>query len=206
MLPKKPSNAFHIFIKEKKGQKIPNGRKTKSYWRPYFDDLPKDKKKKYEEKAKIEKEKYDKKMEQFKRTVFDIPKRPLSSFSLFIKDTIVKMKEKEEYKNLPNSELIKKASILWEKLEINLKQKFEENSKDDIKRFKYEMKQFKKYVYYIKNINNESNKYTKDLRKEDNEKDEKIITEKKINKKRNLITNKPKRGHKRTKSQKKYKK
>ena len=44
VMPKKPPTAFGFFLKEKKGVKIPKGEKALVHWLPYFNDLPKDKK------------------------------------------------------------------------------------------------------------------------------------------------------------------
>lgn len=205
MLPKKPLKAFNIFIKEQKGKKIPNGQSTISYWRAIYENLPKNEKEKYEEKERVDKQKYEKKMEKYENAVFDMPKKPLNSFALFLKDTIPILKEKEENKNLNLSELIKKASILWENSEKEFKLKFEEKEKDDRKRYKSEMKEFQKFGYYIKNIARESNREEdmKDLNKKDEDLDEKEINTRKTQKKRTMSVNKAKRGYKRTKSQNK---
>ena len=57
ILPKKPANAYGYFLKEKKGIKLPKGENPLKYWREEFENLPKDKKKKYVEKAdKIKKD------------------------------------------------------------------------------------------------------------------------------------------------------
>jgi hypothetical protein len=58
MLPKRPANAFAQFLKEKKGQKLPKGQTPGEYWKEDYENLPKEKKKKYVEKAESEKEKY----------------------------------------------------------------------------------------------------------------------------------------------------
>ena len=184
ILPKKPPNALFIFIKDKKGQKIPNNQKTISYWKPIFDKLPKNEKNKYEEKAKIEKEIYEKKMDRFKNAIFDIPKKPLSPYIQFVRDLIPKLKEKKEYQNLPYSELYKNAAIIWQNSSPELKKKLEENFEDDKKRFKNEMKQFEKFGYYTK--------------REDDE----LIDKRKITKKRSKII-KTNKGNKKTKSVKK---
>ena len=61
ILPKKPANAYGYFLKEKKGIKLPKGENPLKYWREEFENLPKDKKKKYVEKADKDKERYKKK-------------------------------------------------------------------------------------------------------------------------------------------------
>ena len=90
ILPKKPATAFGQFLKEKKGIKIPKGEKAVTYWLPIYEALSKDKKKKYEEKASRDRERYNRKMEEYKNYVFDMPKRPLTAFSLFVKKEMTK--------------------------------------------------------------------------------------------------------------------
>ena len=177
-----------------------------NYWRPIFDNLPKNKKEKYEKKAKIKKEEYEKKMDEFKNVVFDMPKKPLTSFALFVQDAIPKLKKLKEYKNLPLTELVKICAIMWRKSDPEFRKIFEENSVVDLKTFKIEMKQFEKYGYYKKKISQEEdNKYNKITSKEGQEEDKEIITKRKIIKKRSVCINKTKRGYKRKKSQKKTK-
>ena len=60
-MPKKPANAYGYFLKEKKGIKLRKGENPLKYWREEFENLPKDKKKKYVEKADKDKERYKKK-------------------------------------------------------------------------------------------------------------------------------------------------
>ena len=207
MLPKRPLNAFLIFIKEKKGIKIPKGENVINYWRPIFDNLPKNKKEKYEGKAKIQKEEYEKKMDEFKNFVFDMPKKRLSSFALFVQDAIPKLKKIKEYKNLTLYEIIKRCAIIWGKSDAEFRKIFEENSAVDTKRFKIEMKQFEKFGYYKKSIyQEEDNKDKKISNKECQEEDKEIIIKRKITKKRSVCINKTKRGYKRKKSQRKTKK
>ena len=203
MLPKKPPNAFFIFVNEKKGHKIQKGQKTISYWRPIYDNLPKIEKDKYEKKAKIEKEIYENKMERFKNAVFDIPKKPLYPYTMFLQDAIPKLKKIKENKNLSCSEILKKASSIWLNSMPEFRKIFEDNSANDIKRFKTEMKQFEKFGYYIKNITKESNTMnTKDLKDEDIQINDEQTVKRKIVKKRSVSIIKNYKTFKRTKSPK----
>ena len=47
IMPKRPGNAYAQFLKDKKGKKIPQGEKAVTYWREEYENLPKEKKKKY---------------------------------------------------------------------------------------------------------------------------------------------------------------
>ena len=127
ILPKRPANAYAQFLKEKKGQKIPKGEKAVVYWREEYENLSKDKKKKYEQKAEMEREKYQKKMKEFDNYVFDMPKRPLNAFTLFVKDRIPDLKEDRKNKGLTTQELLKIAAKEW-------------NNEDGVSQSKYEKK------------------------------------------------------------------
>lgn len=153
VLPKKPGNAYGFFLKEKKGIKIPKGEKPVVYWRPYFDELSKDKKKKYEEKAKLAKERYEKKMAEWKNVVFDMPKRPMNPFSLFIKDRIPDLKK--EHKDTPITELVKIAAREWTSEDGVSQAKYEKKAESDKKRFKKQLKDFETLGYYKKNYRGE---------------------------------------------------
>ena len=61
MLPKKPFSALQYYLKEKKGQKPPEGENFLKYWRSMFDKLSNEQKNKYDEKKEKAKEIYEKK-------------------------------------------------------------------------------------------------------------------------------------------------
>ena len=173
ILPKRPLTAFSLFIKEKKGQKIKNGGNPLYYWKPIYNNLPINKKEKYEERAKLEREKYEKKMEYFKNVVFDIPKKPLNAFTIYYKYSFIDFMKNENYKNMPISEKLKKAGQLWKNLNPEIKKKYENISKADKKRFKDEMNQFNKFGYYKKNITykNNMNNLNEENKEDDDDKD-----------------------------------
>ena len=146
MMPKKPPTAFGFFLKEKKGVKIPKGEKAVVHWLPYFNDLPKDKKKKYEEQAKLARIKYEKKMEDFKKYTFDMPKRPLNAFSLFVRDRVPDLKKKK--KDAPVTELLKTAAKEWQSGEGVSQKLYERKAEQDKRRFKKQLKEFEAKGYY----------------------------------------------------------
>lgn len=196
ILPKRPGNAFAQFLKDKKGQKIPKGEKAVVYWRKEFESLPKDKMKKYQLKASLAKEKYEKKMEQFKNYVFDMPKRPLNAFTLFVKDRVPDLKEEKEYKDKPVSELLKIAAKEWQKEDGVSQSNYEKKAVQDKKRFVRQLKEFEKLGYYKRNSRGERNKKDED-QEEDDEEEEKP---KKRSKKRGSSSTSTKRGSKKAKS------
>jgi hypothetical protein len=169
ILPKKPATSFGYFLKEKKGIKIPKGENPLIYWREEFNKLTKDKMKKYEEKAAKEKEKYEKKMGEFNNYVFDMPKRPLNAFSLFVKDHLPDLKKEND--ELPTNKLIKIAAKQWKEEDGVSQSTYEKKAEQDKKRFLKQMKDFEKFGYYKKNTRGENTK--KDEEEEEEKKSKK---------------------------------
>ena len=163
MLPKRPANAFAQFLKEKKGQKVPKGQTPAEYWKEDYENLAKEKKKKYVQKAESEKEKYLKKMEQFKTYVFDLPKRPLNAFSLYVKDRIPDLKQENE--KAPTTKLIKMVAKEWKEEDGVSQSQYEKKAEQDRKRFSRQMKEFEKLGYYKKNSRGERTKKEEDERR-----------------------------------------
>ena len=199
ILPKRPGNAYAQYLKDKKGQKVPKGEKAVVYWRESFEQLPKDKKKKYEEKALREKEKYERKMDEFKNYVFDMPKRPLNAFSLFVKDRLPDLKKENE--KAPTAKLLKTVAKEWKEEDGVSQSKYEKLALKDKKRFIRQLKDFEKLGYYKKNSRGERTKKEED-EEEDEEEEEK--PKRKMKKKRSTSSSKSskstKKGSKRTKS------
>ena len=202
MLPKRPANAFAQFLKEKKGQKLPKGQTPGEYWKEDYENLPKEKKKKYVEKAESEKEKYLKKMEQFKNYVFDLPKRPLNAFSLYVRDRIPDLKQENE--KAPTTKLIKMVAKEWKEEDGVSQSKYEKKAEQDRKRFSRQMKEFEKLGYYKKNSRGERTK--KDEDEEEDEEEEEVKSKKKMKKRGSSTASKSTRkGTKKTKSRSKSK-
>ena len=203
MLPKRPANAFAQFLKEKKGQKLPKGQTPGEYWKEDYENLPKEKKKKYVEKAESEKEKYLKKMDQFKNYVFDLPKRPLNAFSLYVRDRIPDLKQENE--KAPTTKLIKMVAKEWKEEDGVSQSKYEKKAEQDRKRFSRQMKEFEKLGYYKKNSRGERTKKDED-EEEDEEEEEEVKSKKKMKKRGSSTASKSTRkGTKKTKSRSKSK-
>ena len=175
ILPKKPATAFGQFLKEKKGIKIPKGEKAVTYWLPIYEALSKDKKKKYEEKASRDRERYNRKMEEYKNYVFDMPKRPLTAFSLFVKDRIPDLKKEKGNDKVPANKLIKICAKEWTSEDGVSQAKYEKKAEYDKKRFKKQLKDFETLGYYKANYRAE--RKTKD--EEESEDEEENTTKKK---------------------------
>ena len=201
IMPKRPANAYAQFLKDKKGQKIPKGEKAVVYWRDEYENLTKDKKKKYIEKAEKEKERYEKKMEEFKNYIFDLPKRPLNAFTLFVKDRVPDLKT--ENPKAAVTQLIKIAAKEWKKEDGVSQSKYEKKAEQDKKRFSRQMKEFEKLGYYKLNSRGERTKKADE--EEDDEEEEEVKSKRKMKKKRSTSTasKSTKKGSKRTKSKSK---
>lgn len=202
ILPKKPATAYGHFLKEKKGIKIPKGEKAVAYWYKEFEQLPKDKKRKYEDKAIKDKERYERKMEEFKNVVFDMPKRPLTAFSLYVRDRIPDLKKKNE--KTPVQQLLKIAAKEWQKEDGVSQAKYEKKADYDKKRFKKQLKDFETLGYYKKNYRAEkSENKSKRTRDEDESETESEVERKTKKKKRSSSSSK--KGSKKTRSKSKSK-
>ena len=147
-LPKKPLKPIQIFLKEKKGQKPANGENWLTFWRDIYTNLPKDKKKKYEEKAEKSREIYDKKMIQFQGKVFDMPKKPIYGFRLYVSERMPELKKAKPDKNI--SDLLRQIAKEWQEGKIVDQKLYNKNAEKDKKRFKKQLKEFKKFGYYTK--------------------------------------------------------
>ena len=149
ILPKRPANAYAQFLKDKKGEKIPKGEKAVVYWRDEFDNLKKDQKRKYEDKAAKDRERYQKKMGEFKNCIFDLPKRPLNAFSLYVKDRMPDLKK--ERPDEQNPKLLRQIAKEWKAEDGVSQRKYEKKAEVDKMRFKKQLKDFENLGYYKKN-------------------------------------------------------
>ena len=148
MLPKKPKGPFQAFLKEKKGQKPANGESWLPFWKKVFDGLSAPQKKKYEEKAEKAKEKYDKQMLQFQDKVFDMPKKPLSGFNLYVIERMPDLKK--EKPNAQSSVLLAQIAKEWNEGKDVDQNLYNKTAEKDKKRFKKQLKEFQKLGYYTK--------------------------------------------------------
>ena len=149
ILPKRPANAYAQFLKDKKGEKVPKGEKAVAYWKDEYEKLKKEDKRKYEVRAAKEREKYQKKMEEFKNCVFDLPKRPLNAFSLFVKDRMPDLKN--EKPDEPNPKLLRQIAKEWNSEDGVSQRKYEKKAELDKMRYKKQLKDFENLGYYKKN-------------------------------------------------------
>lgn len=184
-LPKKPINPFQIFLKEKKGIKLPKGVNNNiQYWSSVYVKLPMEIKNKYKKKSEKEKENYLKKNSEIENKIFDIPKRPISGFYLYVNDRIPDLQKEQPNEIIPN--LIKKIAKEWQEGQLVDTNYYNIKAENEIKRYKKQMKEFNKFGYYtrppVKNMSENEYKDDKDEEKKENE-IEKVI---KIRKKKRI--------------------
>jgi len=138
-------------------------------------------------------------MEEFNNYVFDMPKRPLNAFTLYVKDRIPDLRK--ENQDTPTQELIKIVGKEWKKEDGVSQSKYEKKAEQDKRRFIKQLKDFEKFGYYNKNSRGENPK--KDDDDEDEEEEKK--SKRKSKKKRSTSTNSKstKRTSKKSKSKSK---
>ena len=155
LVPRKPKGAMYQFLKEKKGQKPANGENWLKYWRTVFSNLSEDQKKKYEEKADKAKDKYEKQMAQFQGKIFDMPKKPVSGFSLYVCDRMPDLKK--EKPSQPAQTLIRVIAKEWMEGKKVDQNSYNKKAEKDKARFKKQLKEFQKLGYYIKDKDKDEN-------------------------------------------------
>jgi len=174
IIPRKPS-IFQLYLNDKKGLKIPKGSNTIKYWREKFNSLNLEERKKYEKKYNTLLNLYNKKINLFNNKIFDLPKPPQNSFTLY-----VSFKFRELYKINPNFEpevVFDSIAKEWAEGKID-KKAYETESINEKERFKQQVIYFEKFGYYFKKI--DSNLiYDEDEDEDDKSKDNIKITKKK---------------------------
>ena len=170
ILPRMPRRPFLFFLKEKKGHKIPKGENWLQYWTSFYENLPLEKKKIYEEKAKKDKENYFIKMSQFKNKIFDMPKKAISPFLMYFCERFPDLKKQKPEEIAPN--IAKQIAKEWQKGDkVDIDFYYIKAEKDRI-RYKKQLKEFNKFGYYTRpRVRN--NKENDDF-DEDNEQNKKI--------------------------------
>ena len=205
ILPKRPRNALTQFLKEKKGQKPANGENWLSFWRTVYNNLPKEKKKKYEEKAQKAKEIYERKMLQFQDKVFDMPLKPLSGFALYVQDRLPDLKKEKPDEN--NKDLLRQIAKEWQEEKDLDQSMYNKEAEKDKKRFKKQLKDFETLGYYKKNYRAERGEKaeTKTKRTKEEESESEEEEEEKRTKKKKRSSSTSRKGSKKTRSKSKSK-
>lgn len=152
MMPKRPPNAFGIYLHEKRGKAF-GGDNPILYWKEQWEKLSEKEKEAYENKRAEKMEKYKKKKLIFESKIFDMPMRPLRAFNFYVRDRVPDLAK--EKKNIPVKELLKDVGKEWQDgmcngKKIN-KKLYEEYAKQDEKRYQRELEEFDKNGYYTDN-------------------------------------------------------
>ena len=123
--------------------------------------------------------------------IFDMPKRPLNAFSLFIKDRVPDLKK--ENGKAPVTKLIKIAAKEWQSEDGVSQAKYERKAEMDKKRFKKQLKDFETLGYYKANYRAERKTKVEDESEEEEE-------ERKTTKRKRRSSSSSKKSTKRSKS------
>ena len=153
--PKKPKGPLQQFLKEKKGIKPPNREKWLTYWTTVYKKLTIEEKKKYEEKCKKARETYKKKMEKFEDKIFDIPKKPISAYLMYVHNRMIELQNQKP--NEHSSNLLKIIDEEWKNDKATNKEEYIKKAKNELEIFKKELNEFNKLGYYIKSRKVEKN-------------------------------------------------
>ena len=108
-------------------------------------------------------------MLKFQDKVFDMPKKPISGFALYVSDRMPDIKIEKPETTL--SELIKQIATEWQTEENVDKNYYNKKAEKDKKRFKKQLKEFQKFGYYTKT--KESNEGEVDEEEEKNKNSQK---------------------------------
>ena len=123
-------------------------------------------------------------MEEFNNYVFDMPKRPLNAFTLYVKDRIPDLRK--ENQDTQTQELIKIVGKEWKKEDGVSQSKYEKKAEQDKRRFIKQLKDFEKFGYYNKNSRGENPKKDDD---DDGDEEEEKKSKRKSKKKRSTSNN-----------------
>lgn len=152
-LPKKPRSPFAAFMQFNKGIYVPEGINTVKYMHFLYNNLSSEAKKKFEVKYSQLIENYNKKIIALNNKIFDLPKKPKSSFAFYLS-------EKLEYLNQNNKEFdinraIDMIFLEWSNGKVDKSVYLEKAKKDKI-RFEIQLKEFESLGYYYKNYEDDT--------------------------------------------------
>lgn len=156
ILPKKPGGAFCYYLKEKKGNVLEYGENFIKHYREEWEKLDSCKKEYYENKAKKGLKKYYEKMKKYDNKIFDIPKKPLNAYKIFLSATIKMVREEEEILDTQKEDkydpatLLKTTALEWNELKDEEKKIYEKIAEKELKIYKIQLKEFNQNGYYTK--------------------------------------------------------
>ena len=144
----RPQSAFNIFTAEMKDKDHPDLGKGGFFEYCYkkWNKLDEAAKKKYYEKAEASKVKADKVKEEISGRVYNMPKRPGNSYTIYIQQVIPELKEKNPKKEV--TELFKLAAANWSNLTEKQKEKYEKLYEKSSETYNSQVKEFHENGFY----------------------------------------------------------
>ena len=146
-IPKKPCSPFAAFIQFNKGLPVPKGYNTLKYMSFLFNNLSLNDKKKFEIKYSQLVENYNKKIISLNNKIFDLPKKPKSSFAFYLSEKLEFLYKNE--KDFDINRVIKMIFQEWLNGKVDKSAYLEKAKKDKI-RFEIQLKEFESLGCYSK--------------------------------------------------------
>ena len=176
---KKPGALWSLYLKSKRGIKVPEGMNKITYWSKEYKNISENEKKRLEEKLQKEKEEYEKHMDIIKKRIYAFPPKPNNSFAVYLKTNFEEIKKNKNYEQ--NCSILENGAKIWQNLSREEKGIYEKISQEEIKIFNKRLKQFNKFGYYLKNnaINEEKNEEDEHVKKKKKRRNTKIESRKK---------------------------
>ena len=156
-LPRKPKSPFTIFLRHTAGVKVPEDTKPMNFFHDMYNNLPTEKKEKFDNIFKKELEDYNKKLSMLNNKNFQLPPKPKSGLSFFLSERFKEYKNNDM--NLDPNKYINLVFEEWFNDKID-KKKYEELAKKDKKRFEIQMNEFEKNGYYTKAYQEDYDSYS----------------------------------------------
>ena len=154
-LPTKPKSSYNFFVSSMKGKNYEKGESFLDMCKREWDKLNIKEKEKFEIEAEKDRIKYESKMKKFQNRIYDLPKRPKTSFQFYIMDKFDIMKK--EYPDLNNNIILIEIAKEWNILDDELKQNYEIKAENDKERYNIQYNEFKEKGFYIQTEINELN-------------------------------------------------
>jgi hypothetical protein len=144
----RPQSAFNIFTADMKDKEHPDLGKGGFFEYCYkkWNKLDEAAKKKFYDKAEATKVKAEKVKEEISGRVYNMPKRPGNSYSIFIQHSIPELKEKNPKKEV--TELFKMAAGNWSNLTDKQKEKYEKLYEKSSEIYNTQVKDFQENGFY----------------------------------------------------------
>ena len=162
-LPTKPKSSYNFFVSSMKGKNYEKGESFLNMCKREWDKLKNNEKEKFEIEAEKDRIKYESKMKKFQNRIYDLPKRPKTSFQFYIMDKFDIIKK--ESPDLNNNIILIDIAKEWNILDNELKQSYEIKAENDKERFNIQYNEFKEKGFYTQTKIIETNDIDKKISK-----------------------------------------